>query len=179
MWLHLSTWGCAFLLTVVSSRSISTLFTIAHNVIPLWVLGTSHLNLLLSMPVPQSPLLHISIHFPDFLYFSPVSSHAWSCPHFPLTLLFPSHDTSSVYLLWLFCSPLLIRIETTTFWSFFFLSFLWSVSCIVGILNFWANNIHLSVGTYHVCSVVIGLHYSGWYLLILSICLRISWIHCF
>jgi hypothetical protein len=36
-----------------------------------------------------------------------------------------------------------------TLWSSFFLSFMWSVNCILGILNFWAN-IHLSVSAYHV-----------------------------
>jgi hypothetical protein len=41
------------------------------------------------------------------------------------------------------------------------LSFLWSVSCFMGILNFLPN-IHLSVGTYHVCSFVTGLPHSGW-----------------
>ena len=33
---------------------------------------------------------------------------------------------------------------------------MWSVSCILGIPNFWAN-IHLSVNAYHVCSLVGGL----------------------
>ena len=40
--------------------------------------------------------------------------------------------------------PLLRRTEISTVWSSFFLSFMWSVNCILGILNFWAN-IHLSV----------------------------------
>jgi hypothetical protein len=35
------------------------------------------------------------------------------------------------------------------------------VSCILGILSFWAN-MHLSVSTYHVSSFVIGLPHSGW-----------------
>jgi hypothetical protein len=46
------------------------------------------------------------------------------------------------------------------------------------ILSFWAN-IHLSVSAYHVCSFVIGLPHSGWYPPDPSICLRMSWIHCF
>jgi hypothetical protein len=45
---------------------------------------------------------------------------------------------------------LLRRTEASTFWSSFFLSFIWSVNCI---LSFWAN-IHLSVSIYHVCSFV-------------------------
>ena len=43
--------------------------------------------------------------------------------------------------------------------------------------SFWAN-IHLSVSAYHVCSIVIGLPHSR-HFVILSICLRISWSHCF
>ena len=74
--------------------------------------------------------------------------------------------------------PLLRRIEVSTLWSSFFLSFMWFVNCILGILSFWAN-IHLSVSAYYVCSFVIGLHHLGWYFLVPSICLRISWSHCF
>jgi hypothetical protein len=44
----------------------------------------------------------------------------------------------------------------------FLLSFIWSVSCITGILKILAN-IHLSVSTYHVCRVGSGFPYSGWY----------------
>jgi hypothetical protein len=51
--------------------------------------------------------------------------------------------------------PLLKRNEACTFGSFFFLSFLWSVNCILGILSFW-DNMHLSVSWYHVCSFVTG-----------------------
>ena len=40
--------------------------------------------------------------------------------------------------------PLLRRIEVSTLWSSFFLSFLCVLNCILGILSFWAN-IHLSV----------------------------------
>jgi hypothetical protein len=53
---------------------------------------------------------------------------------------------------------LLSSTEALTLWSSFF-SFIWSVNCILGILNFWAN-IHLSVSTYHVCSFVTGLPHS-------------------
>jgi hypothetical protein len=45
--------------------------------------------------------------------------------------------------------PLQRRTEASTLWSSFFLSFIWSVNCILGIQNFWAN-IHLSVSVYHV-----------------------------
>jgi hypothetical protein len=52
--------------------------------------------------------------------------------------------------------PLLRRIEVSTLWSSFFLSFMCFANCILGILSFWAN-IHLSVSAYHVCSFVVGL----------------------
>jgi hypothetical protein len=74
--------------------------------------------------------------------------------------------------------PLLSRIEASTLWSSFFMSFIWSVRCILGILSFMPN-IHLSVNTYHACSLVTRLPYSRWNFLIPSICLWISWIHCF
>jgi hypothetical protein len=38
---------------------------------------------------------------------------------------------------------------------FFFLIFMWSVNCILGILRFWAN-IHLPVSEYYVCSLWLG-----------------------
>jgi hypothetical protein len=45
--------------------------------------------------------------------------------------------------------PLLRRTQKSTLWYFFFLSFVGSVNCILGIMNFWAN-IHLSVSAYYV-----------------------------
>jgi hypothetical protein len=56
--------------------------------------------------------------------------------------------------------PLLRRIEVSTLWSPFFLSFMCFANCILGTLNFWAN-IHLLVSAYHVFSFVIGLPHSG------------------
>jgi hypothetical protein len=58
--------------------------------------------------------------------------------------------------------PILRRNKVSKLWSFFFLSFMCFVNCILDILSFWAN-IRLSVGTYHVSSFVIGLSHSGWY----------------
>jgi hypothetical protein len=40
--------------------------------------------------------------------------------------------------------PILKRTKVSTFWSSFFLSFMWPVNYILGILSFWAK-IHLSV----------------------------------
>jgi hypothetical protein len=68
--------------------------------------------------------------------------------------------------------PLLRRIEVSTHW-YSFLSFMWSMNCILGILRFWAN-ICLSVSAYHMSSFLIGLPHSGWYPLDPSICLGIS-----
>ena len=56
--------------------------------------------------------------------------------------------------------PLLSRTEASTLWSSFLLSFMWSVSCIMGI-PCSLPNIHLSVSTYHVCSFVTELPHSG------------------
>jgi hypothetical protein len=57
--------------------------------------------------------------------------------------------------------PFLRRTESSTLWSSFFLSFMWSVNCILGIQSFWAN-IHLSVSAYHVffCDLVTSLRIS-------------------
>ena len=46
-------------------------------------------------------------------------------------------------------SPLLRMINVSTLWSFFFLSFMWFINCILGILSFWSN-MHLTVSAYHV-----------------------------
>jgi hypothetical protein len=56
-------------------------------------------------------------------------------------------------------SPLLSRTEASTLWFSFFLSFTWSVNCILGIPSFWAN-IHLSVSACHVYSFASGLPHS-------------------
>ena len=69
--------------------------------------------------------------------------------------------------------PLLRRSKVSTLWSSFFLSFMLSMNCILGILGFVAN-IHVSVNAYHVSSFVIGLPHSE-YFLVLSSCPKISW----
>ena len=56
--------------------------------------------------------------------------------------------------------PLLRRIKVSTLWFSFFVGFIWSVNCILGILSFCANN-HLPVSAYHVCSFVTELHHLG------------------
>jgi len=54
---------------------------------------------------------------------------------------------------------LLKRTEASALWSSF-LSFMWSVDCIVGSSSFWAN-IHLSMSPYQICFSVIDLSQSG------------------
>jgi hypothetical protein len=56
--------------------------------------------------------------------------------------------------------PLLRRIQVSTLWYSFFLSFMCFANCILAILSFWAN-IHLTVSAYNVSSFVIGLPHSG------------------
>jgi hypothetical protein len=79
-----------------------------------------------------------------WMAFPSVSAPYFVCIFAPVSILF----------------PLLRRTDTSTLWSSFFLSFMRSVNCILGILSFWANS-HLSVSTYHVCSFVTELPYSG------------------
>jgi hypothetical protein len=55
---------------------------------------------------------------------------------------------------------ILRRTKVSTLWSSFFLSFIWFVNCMLGILSFWAN-IHLSESSYHICSFAVGLPHSG------------------
>jgi hypothetical protein len=55
---------------------------------------------------------------------------------------------------------ILERSKVSTLCSSLFLSFMCFANCILDILSFWAN-IHLSVNSYHVCSFVIELPYSG------------------
>jgi hypothetical protein len=63
--------------------------------------------------------------------------------------------------------PFLRRTEAPSLWYSFFMSFMGSVNCILGIWRFWAN-IYLSVSAYPVCSFAIGLPHSGWYFFVPS-----------
>jgi len=82
------------------------------------------------------------------------------------------HISFHVYFLF----PLLRRTEASTLWSPF-LSFMWSMGYILGNPSLGVN-INLLVSAYHVCSFLTGLPRSG-YFLVPSICLWISWSHCF
>ena len=85
-------------------------------------------------------------------------------PHFFLPLLSPSQIPCSLYPLMIILFPLLNRDAASTLGSSFFLSILWSVSCILGILSFGAN-IHESVSTYCVFSFATRLPHLRWYFL--------------
>jgi hypothetical protein len=47
--------------------------------------------------------------------------------------------------------------------SSFFLSWIWSMTHIVGIPSLFPHNIHLSVRAHHVCSFVTGRLHSGYF----------------
>ena len=67
---------------------------------------------------------------------------------------------------------ILRRTQGTIFCASFFLSYIWAVNCDLGILNFWVN-IHLSMSACQFCSILTGLHHSG-YFIIPSISLSVS-----
>jgi hypothetical protein len=122
--------------------------------------------------------------FPIPLCYTPMFNFLTLCT-FPLcpstldpALFFPSppplFSPSLVHSLppMIILSPLLNSTEASKLWSFFFLTFIWSVSCIMCISSFFPN-IHLSVNTNNVCSFVTVLPHSGLYFPVTSICLRI------
>ena len=79
------------------------------------------------------------------LFLPPPISHLWfSLPLPPVVILF----------------PLLSRTEASTLGPSFLLSFIWPVSCIMDILNFWAN-IQLLVNTYHAYPFEFKIPHSG------------------
>jgi len=122
-------------------------------------------HLELSGSYPQFPISHCYVPLFKFL------THCTSPPSSPIAV--PATPYSLLYSSQFF--PTLYHLVTILFplWSAFFLSFLGSVSCIMGILSFLPN-IYLSMSTYLVCSFVTGLPHSGCYFLFPSICLRIS-----
>ena len=128
-----------------------------------------------SVPLPLLPIPHcyIFLYFPGLLNFSPVSFHIQSYPLLFSSLPFsqpgPAFPLSPMIILF----PLLSEIEASTLWFSFFLSFIWSVSYIMGILSFWTN-IQLSVNTYHECPFESVLLHIERYFLILFICLQNS-----
>jgi hypothetical protein len=111
-------------------------FPIPHCYTPLF----NFLNLCISPPSPPTldsdTHTHTHTHTPLYSPLPPIFLPSPSYPLPPVSILF----------------PLLRRPEASILWSSFFLSFIWSVSFIVGILSFLPT-IHLSVNTYHVYSL--------------------------
>jgi hypothetical protein len=162
---------------MVSTHSSSTLMVILANLI---LFGSwESLDFLASGDYPQVPISHCYMPLFKFLILcvsSPSCPITDSAPHFPLPLLCysPSHPLPHMSVLF----PLLRNIESSIFWSSFFLSFIWSVNCILGIASFVAN-IHLSLSAYHVLSFMTQLPHTGWYFIVPSISLKFSLIYCF
>jgi hypothetical protein len=112
------------------------------------------------IPFPNPPLLPISINFLgplDFLLYFPNLILPYPLFFTPPPSL-PGHSLPLPPVIMLI--SLLNRIESSILWSFFLLTFICSVGCIVGVLGTWVN-IHLAVSTCHVCPFVSGLPHSG------------------
>jgi len=129
---------------MVSTGSISLLLGIWAKVIPVgsWEPHTS-VALGLSSGYPQFPISHCYIFRFNFLT---LCTSLLFLPYWIQPSSFPSPSSlpgfffplSQVIILFL-----LLSVEASVLWSSF-LSFIWSVSCIMGIMSFWAN-IYLSV----------------------------------
>lgn len=85
-------------------------------------------------PAPHYPLLHISVPFPDPLYFTPL---LWNLILLPLPSPFSLPFRSLPLTTEIVFFPFLSRTEASTIWSSFFLGFIGSVSFIVGILSYF------------------------------------------
>ena len=161
-WPHTSIGGHVYLLEVLSSGSISPLLRISTNAIPTgsWeplttmASGTFYLSLHPHFPSTPTSTYYYSFSWPSGLL---------SClfPYLILSPLPPSSPTRSL------CpSASGDYFVPSSKWDrsihtlAFLLSFIWSVSCFMGILSFGAN-IHLSVSACHVCSFVTELPHSG------------------
>jgi hypothetical protein len=144
---------------MLSTGPLTFLSGISANVIP--VVSWEPLAFLESgtfywlFQVPYPPMLHNSFQHPDPLYFSPVSSPTWSCPSPPPpSLSLPGPYLNLPPLIILF--PLVCRTEAPTLWSFFFLSFVWSM---VVLCIFWA---FFRISTYkwvHTMCILLWLGY--------------------
>ena len=145
----------AWPLDTISVGSPSPFWAISANVFPIG--SWEPLSFLASEtfwllpPVTHPPLLHNSVQLPDTIYIS-ISSNKWICSSFhPHILLFRPITSDPLFsLINLF--PLWSRTEVCTLLSSFLLSVMWSVSCIMDI-PCSLPGIHLSVSTYHVCSL--------------------------
>jgi hypothetical protein len=122
------------------------------------------LHLGLAGHYPEFPIFHCYTPLFNFLtlFISSPSLPISDPAPFPLSppLFHPSPSNPLLAVSVNILFPLLRRTEAATFCSSFFLSFIWSVNCILGIPSTWAN-IHLSVSAYYMCSFVIGLPHSA------------------
>jgi hypothetical protein len=84
---------------------------------------------------PQSLLYTLYLYFLPLRNSISINLSGVFCPIYQCT---PPHFVSRYFV------PYLRRTEVSILCSSFFLSFIWSVNCTLGILSFWAN-IHLSV----------------------------------
>ena len=132
-----------YLLEVVSSGSISPLLSFQLMSSPLgpgnlsypWHLGPSRGSPLTLFPTPSGTYFY-SFSWPSGLL---------SCL-LPYVILadslsppLPNPDPSFFLPLMIILFPLLNGIEESTLWPSFFSSFIWSMSCIMGILSFCTN----------------------------------------
>ena len=124
---------------------MSSLLNHGNHLSP-WHLGFSSGYPLFYLPHSYTPLFKFLI-FCTFPPFQSISEPAPLLPSPLLSLQDPCLSTSQDYF------PMV--------WSSIFLGFIWSVSCTMGTPSFFWENIHLSVSTYHVCSFVTVLPYSG------------------
>ena len=107
-------------------------FSSGYSQFPFYCYSPSFSFLTLCTSPPSSP-----IPDPASLLPSPSLYHPGPSLHLPpMIILFP-----------------ILKTETSIVWFSLFLSFIWSVSCIMVIPSFLPN-IHLLVSVYHVCSFV-------------------------
>jgi hypothetical protein len=160
-WLHPPSKGLAQPLDMVYTGYSSPFLGISANLMSTG--SWEHLAFLASgtcwwlPPVANPPLLYTFVQISDPLYIIPIPPIPDPAHPFPLPLFLPSSSHPQPPLNILF--PLLRRTEAAILWSSFFLTFICSVNCILGILSFGANT-QISVSSYHVCSFVIGLPHS-------------------
>lgn len=116
-----------------------------------------------------------AVHFYSFSWPSLLLSYfppyiIW--PIFPL--LFSSHTpVPSICLTWVFF-PLLSKIEAFLLGLSFLLIVIWSVSCVMVIVNVFAST-HFSVSIYHACHFGSLLNHWRWYFLVPYICIQSLW----
>ena len=147
--------------------------TLIQNTFGMWIC-----KILFSVVKYDMKPIPSNFTFTNSLYTSSNGSCRSPCPH-DATLSFQCLKILSR--LWAMTILIPLLRWTKSILTLVFLLLELHVVCelyLVCILRFWTD-IDLSASGYHVCSFVIVIPHSGWYFLVPSICLRISWIHCF